>query len=135
MDENTVLKEQLTKEMIDAGARLTEELDKTGVPIQAALWFFDSEINEWRLLFASRQVSQTGLRPLFEGLQEALKKLGPQAEYVPSSDIRLVRIRDEPVRSLMVASPTGPGISRLRFKKSVANGHFIDDALIYRIAA
>src|SRR5437899_1327354 len=59
MDQNTILKEQLTKEMIEAGARLTEELDKTGPPIQAALCFFDSEINEWRLLFASHQVAQT----------------------------------------------------------------------------
>jgi hypothetical protein len=38
------------------------------------------------------------------------------------------------VRLLKAAVGTGPGISRIRFSKNVINGHFIDDALIYRAA-
>ncbi len=38
------------------------------------------------------------------------------------------------VRLLRVALKTGGGLSRIRFSKNVINGHFIDDALIYRVA-
>ena len=62
MVENTVIKEQLTPEMIDAGARLTQQLDESGLPIQVAMWFFMPEINEWRLLFASPEVLERGSR-------------------------------------------------------------------------
>ena len=33
MAENTVVKEQLTSDMIEAGARLTQKLDESGLPI------------------------------------------------------------------------------------------------------
>jgi hypothetical protein len=38
------------------------------------------------------------------------------------------------VRLLRVAARTAPGVNRIRFSKNVINGHFIDDALIYRVA-
>jgi hypothetical protein len=45
--------------MIDAGAELTKKLDESGLPVTAALWLFVSDLNEWRLMFASRRTSST----------------------------------------------------------------------------
>lgn len=133
MAENTVVKEQLTGEMIEAGAQLTAQLDELGLPIAAALWFFMPEINEWRLLFASAEVSAAGPRSVYKKIQEARQALGEKVEAVPFSAIGLLDANDQLVQLLRVALQTGGGVSRIRFSKNVINGHFIEDALIYRI--
>ena len=133
MAENTVVKEQLTQEMIEAGAKLTAMLDAMKLPIAAALWFFTPEINEWRLLFASPEVSVSGPREVYEKVEKARRALGEQVSAAPLSAIGLLDANDQLVQLLRVALQTGGGVSRIRFSKNVINGHFIEDALIYRI--
>ena len=135
MAENTVVKEQLTDEMIEAGAQLTQKLDYLGLPIPVAMWLFLFDINEWRLLFASPQLSAEGPREVYEKIEEARKALGAQAERLPLSVIGLMDTNHQLVQLLRIALRTGPGVSRVRFSKNVIDGHFIDDALIYRSAA
>lgn len=48
MAEITVVKDQLTGGMIEAGALLTAKLDEMGVPISLAMWFYLSDINDRR---------------------------------------------------------------------------------------
>jgi hypothetical protein len=135
MAENTLVKEQLTDEMIEAGAQLTQKLDEIGLPISVAMWFFLPDINEWRLLFASPQLSVEGPREVYKKIEDARKALGAKAERLPFSAIGLMDTNHQLVQLLRIALRTGPGISRVRFSKNVINGHFIDDALIYRSAA
>lgn len=135
MAEGTVVKEQLTGAMIDAGAELTKKLDESGLPVTAALWLFVSDLNEWRLLFASPEVGTKGPRDVYEKIQHAIGQLGDTASAVPLSVVGLLDADADLVRLLKVAvRTTGPGLSRIRFSKNVINGHFIDDALIYRAA-
>ena len=135
MAEGTVVKEQLTGAMIDAGAELTKKLDESGLPVTAALWLFVSDLNEWRLLFASPEVGTKGRRDVYEKIQHAIGQLGDTASAVPLSVVGLLDPDADLVRLLKVAvRTTGPGLSRIRFSKNVINGHFIDDALIYRAA-
>lgn len=126
-----MVKEQLTDEMIEAGARLTAQLDEAGVPIVAALWLFQPEINEWRLLFASPEVGTQGPRAVYAKVRQALDGAGDPR--LPLSNIGVTDTDDDLVR-LLKAIRTGPGIARIRFSKNVLEGHFIDDALIYRAA-
>src|SRR5437764_933855 len=55
-----IAKEQLTKEMIDAGERLVAKLDEIGFPVTAAFWLFDREINEWRFTLATPETDTAG---------------------------------------------------------------------------
>ena len=134
MAEGAMVKEQLTGSMIDAGAELTKKLDESGLPVTTALWLFVSEVNEWRLLFASPDVGAKGPRDVYEKIQQAINQLGEKASAVPLSVVGLLDANDDLVRLLKVAIRTGPGVNRIRFSKNVINGHFIDDALIYRAA-
>ena len=134
MAENTVVREQLTDGMIEAGAKLTSKLDEIGLPVTAALWLFVPDLNEWRLLFASPDVSSRGPRTVYEQISRGVDQLGAEASAVPLSIIGLLDADADLVRLLKVAIRTGPGVSRVRFSKNVINGHFIDDALIYRAA-
>ena len=129
-----VLKEQLTKEMIEAGTQLTAKLDEMGLPLVAALWLFSPEINEWRLVFATPEVSTAGPRTVYGKIHQARQALGEQDAALPLFGIDLLDANHELVRALRIAVRTGGGVSRIRFSKNVANGHYIEDALIYRIA-
>jgi hypothetical protein len=131
--ENTVVKEYLSPEMIEAGAQLIAKLDTMELPISAALWLFDDEINEWRLLIASPEVS-SGVGDIYEKIRAARAALGDKADAVPILTIDLVDPNQELVRAFRKEMPTGEGISRLRFTKRVVNRRYVDDALIYRIA-
>jgi len=134
MAENSVVKDQLTDAMVEAGAALTRKLDELGLPTIAALWLFMPEINEWRLLFASPEVAARGPRFVYERIGLAIEQLGEEASAAPFSSISLLDADAELVRLLRTAVHTGPAIGRTRFSKNAINGHFIDDALIYRVA-
>jgi hypothetical protein len=133
MAENTVVKEQLTEEMIEAGAQLTARLDEMGMHVAAAMWSFEPDVNEWRLLFASPDVSTAGPRSVYEKIEAARQALGEQAAAAPLSAIGLLDVEHPLVKLLRMAIRTGSGVPHIRFSKNVINGHFIDDALIYRI--
>jgi hypothetical protein len=117
-----MVKEQLTAEMIDAGAELTAKLDENGLPLTTALW-----------LFASPEVGIKG-REIYEKIDHAINQLGDKASAVPLSVVSLLDANTDLVRRLEVTLHTGPRVNRIRFSKNVADGHFIDDALIYRAA-
>lgn len=134
MAENTVVKEQLTDAMIQAGAEVTSKLDEIGLPVTAAFWFWTPDLNEWRLLFASEEVSTKGPRAVYEKIRQALDELGAKATAAPLSIIGVLEADAELVRLLKAAVRTAPGVGRIRFSKNVINGRFIDDALIYRAA-
>ena len=132
MAENTVLKEALTEEMIQAGAQLIRKLDEFGVPVATALWLLDTEINEWRLLLASPLVAREGRLVLYETIHRAEAQLGERPAAVLFSAISLARDDDDLIKRLRATVHTGADIERIRFHKNVADGHFIEDALIYR---
>ena len=134
MAENTVVKDQLTEAMIDAGAEVTRKLDETGLRSSAALWLFLPENNEWRLFIALPEVSSQGPRRIYENVRVILEDLGDKASAAPLSVIGLIDPDDELIRLLRIAIRTGPEINRIRFSKNAINGHFIEDALIYRVA-
>ena len=134
MAENTVVKDQLTDAMVEAGAELTRKLGEAGLLIDAALWLFVPEINEWRLMFASPEVSAQGSRKVYAQIRDALEQLGDKASASPLSVIGLLDQNAELVKDLKITLHTGSEIGRVRFSKNVMNGHFIEDALIYRVA-
>lgn len=133
MAENTVVKDQLTEAMINAGAEVTRKLDETGLRSCAALWLFLTENNEWRLFIALPEVSSQGPRQIYEHIRVILEDLGDKASAAPLSVIGLLDPDDELIRLLRIAIRTGPEINRIRFSKNAINGHFIEDALIYRV--
>ena len=134
MAENTVVKEQLTSAMVEAGAELTQKLDEMGLPLTAALWLFEPEVNEWRLVFASPDVAAKGPREVYDRIRQAIDQLKDKAGAAPLSAIALMDADADLVRLLRIALTTGSGINRIRFSKNAIKGHFIDDALIYRVA-
>src|SRR6266550_4760732 len=95
-----VVKESLSERMISAGAELTRRLDEAGFVVAAALWFYDPESNDWRLIIASPGVHTKGLKTFYKEVQSVLRTM-PEDEYAISlKDISVVDLSD-PLISLL----------------------------------
>jgi len=132
MAEETLVKEALTDQMILAGAELTKNLDRAGWPVVASLWLFEPENNQWRLVLASPAVDQEGPRESYRRVSDAL---GEGAASIPLASVSVVSSDDPLVRVFRSAYRTGREIEGRRVFRSAINGHFVDDAYVYRILA
>lgn len=127
-------KTSLVEPDIAGGARLVEALDRDGLEVKAAFWFFIPELSVWRLFLASPIVVEQGRRAAYERVQEVLRQLSAAGVEAPSLDeISAVPPDNGIVRLLSSAVHTGPGISEIRFTSNTINGVFIEDAVIYRV--
>jgi hypothetical protein len=118
--------------MQTAGEAVVRELDRRKVIAKAALWFYVPEQSDWRLLIATPEVRTVGPRKLYKTLQQVLSKT---ESSVKLSSVALLDSKDPLITLLSKAIGTGEGIKGLRFSRNTIDGHFIEDAFIYRMAA
>jgi hypothetical protein len=109
-------------------------LDEAGVPLSVAFWLFDTEIFEWRLVFATEDVDTRGRLHVYRTIRRVLDRMGDRAQAVPFSSVTLRSPRDPLVQGLISTTPIAPGGKPLRFSRNYADGKFVNDALIYRAA-
>jgi hypothetical protein len=114
---------------IELGKRVTKELDASGIPVKASLWFYAPEASEWRLIVATPFVDQKGPQKTYSVIQKALKNID-----LPLRKISAVSPNDPLIRLLRAALRTGPGISGIRFTHNTINNVFVEDAYIYRLS-
>ena len=134
MVEDTVIKEPLTADMVAAGEELTCKLEEMGVALTAAIWFYDSEVNEWFLKYLSPETELHGSRELYGKIREARQQI-PHNFAIPLTGVRMLRPNDNLVRALREGMKQA-GLKNIpyRFKKSAYSGHYMDDVLVYRVA-
>ncbi len=134
MAQDSVVKEPLTEAMIRAGAELTRKLDELRWPVFASLWLYLSEGNQWKLVLASPLVASDGPKKSYETIQDALTKTPAAEGAVKLSEIGVTDLKNPLIALLRVAISTGPVIGGVRFTRNVINGHFIEDAYVYRMS-
>jgi hypothetical protein len=121
----------LTKEMIDEGASLLKRLDAEKAKITAAFWFYLENSDTWTLIIASPMVQSQGPKELYGQIQKLLSN----GSALSLRDISVLPSDDPIPKLLSAAVKTGANdISGIRFSRNTINGHFIEDAYIYRLA-
>jgi hypothetical protein len=133
MAEETVVKEMLTQEMVQAGAELTRRLDEAHLEVRASLWLYMPDKNLWRLIVASPAVRHDGPKKVYQQIQTILSKMSDKTWKIPLHDISVVEDSDPLIASLCTSIGTKDGISGRRFSRDTINGHFIEDAYIYKM--
>lgn len=125
-------KTTLVKDDISEGKKLIKCLDDTDFKVNSALWFYDSDLNEWRLVLASEYLNKHGLKGAYSFVQNELEKIS--LTDIALNNIAIVNSNDELIKLMRVMIRTGDkDISDIRFRQNVINGKMIEDALIYRI--
>ena len=133
MAEETMVKETLTKEMIQAGADLVRRLNEAHLEVNASLWLYIPDANLWRLVIASPAVKDEGPKRVYQKIQSVLSQAPDDAYKITLSDISVIENTDPLVTLFRTAVKTGIDISGLRFSRNTINGHFIEDAYLYRV--
>jgi hypothetical protein len=129
MAEEILVKEYLSPEMISAGRLLLTRLDETNWRPTSAFWLFDLERNRWELVLSSPDVEKSGSRPGYETISRILA--ADESLGLSLSDISIQSPRKKIMQALplAVSVKSGPGV---RLSRSAINGHYIEDAFIYR---
>ena len=125
-------KTTLVEKYIDDGKVLLEAIDKEEHKIDAALWFFNSEHERWRLVIASPYVKKEGPKKMYQHIQKILKKLNKKVD-ISLEDIQVMKPNEKLINSIRSVIRTGPGIKNIRFSNNVINNELIEDAYIYRM--
>jgi len=122
----------LDDELIKSGKELLKQLDTANVFVDAALWFYFSDIENWKLILSLPDLIKQGPKVAYKEVQKALIALGENLAL--SLDDIAISKPDVPLLQLLkVAIRTGPDISHIRLSKNVINGQLIEDAYIYRL--
>ncbi|MCU0831577.1 MAG: hypothetical protein MUC58_08700, partial [Rhizobiaceae bacterium] len=105
--------------------------------VVAALWFYYGEVDRWRLIVA------------FDGLKSDLENKYKLAAdiihhvniektiYYPILDLSRVRIvhKSDPLIQGLNQIIQYTGVGKMAFSANLVNGIYVEDALIYRMAA
>ena len=121
----------LVEDLIDAGAKLVEELRQRSFDVTAAFWLKASEDGKWYFYVVSPVVDA-------EGLTKAYRKLHPLAQTMQSSWINPLQIKligpTNPIARdvLAIHSRTpGPGVSPIRWGGKKLGNVSVDEAYLY----
>jgi hypothetical protein len=125
-------KETLVNEYIEETIELLNELDNNGFPIEAALWYYLSESEEWQFLIATKLVDEVGKKAVYQKLFDLINSKNI-LKSTPLRKITVISPQDPLIAILRLAIVTGPQLSKIRFQNNFINNVFIEDALIYRL--
>ena|ERR1043165_10100874 len=130
MAEEILVKEYLTKEMIEAGEKLLRRLSASDFEVVAAFWLYYAEPEEWRLTLAWPLVDKEGPRKGYTKIREVLEQAGDKIPGLDLLNITVVSPNKEIVRALASAKDLS-ALQGKRFPRSGFGGVYVDDIYIY----
>jgi hypothetical protein len=95
-----VVKADLTPQMLDAGRRLLELLDRRKFPARACFWFYFPEAGRWRFVVASPEVRVHGPRAAYRKIQTVARAIPDAAEVFGPGDVTVVKDNDPLARKI-----------------------------------
>ena len=128
-----LVKESLSEQMISAGSDLIRRLDEAGLKVSGALWFYETDSNDWRLIIVSPDVRAKGVKTVYEEVQSVVRATPDDQSIISLKDISVVDPDDPLISLLKIAIKTDDGLSRIRFSRNMINGTLIEDSYIYRL--
>lgn len=134
MVEDILVKEILTEDMLQTGGALIQGLHEAGLKVTTACWLYVPEANRWRLIIASPEVGTRGPKSVYQKVQAVLVRLSPERPKVALQEISVVEETNPLMLSLHRLQKIGHEIAGTRCSQTTIDGHFIEDAYIYRVA-
>ena len=133
MAQEILVSESLTMDMISVGESLLKKLDKTGANVAATFWLFIPEEKSWKLFFTSELVKSEGPKKYYKKIVDVLKTFNEVENTISLNSIGVTDNSDKTALLLSSEFYTGQDLLKKRISRETINGHFIEDAYIYRI--
>jgi len=122
----------LSEGQVEAGQALLNRLDDDGVRVDAALWFYFPEKENWKLVLSLPDAIRLGPKAAYKEVQRVLSG-AKDPVGLDLADVAVARPNSDILNRFRGAVRVGPGKSAIRFSKCVFNGLFVEDALVYRL--
>jgi hypothetical protein len=123
----------LVSDDIEAGLELVRILDEKNFPVTAAAWIYFPDVEEWRLVIRTPEAAKN-LQQAYLDVARAMDAKGNLRTRLDLARVKLVPPTDRMLQALGSVIKAS-GLGSIRFRRNVINGIYIDDALIYRLAA
>ncbi len=127
-----MVKNQLSKELIEKGKALVGKLDDSGVKVDAALWLYFAELEGWKLVLLMPDLIRKGPKRAYRTVQAALSQMDLNGT-ISLVDISVAKPNTAVLSQLRKAIRTAKDMSGIRFTNNVVQGVLIEDAYIYRL--
>lgn len=131
MAEEILVKEPLTKEMVEAGQELLNRIEQAGDPnLVAAFWRYKAEGNNWQLVLVSPQAESNGVISVLGKVRSLI--YGPPGK-IPGIDLLDITVigSHERIASGLAERNRKYNLSGQRLSNYYVNGIFIDDGYMY----
>lgn len=131
-----MVKTTLVERDFKDGGLLIEEMDKAHLHVHSALWIYNSEEDNWRLVIASTIPEFASPKKAYSHIQHILDKMSKSGVDLGFSleSITVVTPQHPLIQLLGSTVKTSPNsINGIRFSRNTINNNYIEDAYIYRI--
>ena len=125
--------ESLSKNMIAMGDAVLRRLDRSGFRVPVALWLYKSGPVGWHFVIASASVGRLGPLWAYRKIGAAIRSIESSSEVFTVHNVTATTNTDPLIVTLRKAQTTGPRMDGVRLTQQAVNGHFIEDAYIYRV--
>lgn len=123
----------LSESKITAGQDLLKALDRKGVRVDAALWYFFAEKESWKLVLLLPKLIAKGPRATYREIQNVLGSADPPIA-LDLLEVTAARPESEPITAFQgIVGTSADSIGQARFTQCVFNRQFVEDALVYRM--
>lgn len=130
MPEEILVKEALSRERIEAGRRLIEASESKQLSITAAFWLFETDTGRWKLHLVT-PLRENGPHPAYQALYPIWLGCGFDEGDLAFQDIR-ANAPSDPLATALTRAVSIKGKPGVRFSRNTVDGHYIEDAYIYK---
>src|SRR5215467_4274748 len=119
----------LTESDLSFGKKISEQLKRAQFPFKGALWLYDEQADDWRLIVGSDLVDSEGPRSTYLKLASAISN-------VSGSDFQKMRITVVSPESTLFAAlrsvfAHAADVEGARLQNTTVNGVLVADAYLY----
>ena len=114
------------------GSEILEALDQAKVKVNAALWMFLSEFEDWRLVVSSPQFDTADPRDAYRLLHDSVSRAEIAPKKTPA--IIILPTSDPFVRELRRIFGKTKSVEGMRLGGQMIGDRFVRDAYVYRIS-
>jgi hypothetical protein len=125
----------LVSDAIHSGRTLLRWFDSNGLRIDAALWLYDVESEEWRFTLSSESLQRMGPKAAYSAVLQ-LFDANPhwdQDSFIIWRNIAVIPLTHPLIKALRATFPKGSNDQGIRLFKTVIDRVYVEDAYIYRL--
>jgi|688.fasta_scaffold318048_3 hypothetical protein len=116
----------LVEKDIEQGRKFLELLDRAGISVKGAVWIYQADNERWRLFIFTDEARH--------GSKDLLLKAIDAGADIDLSSVQF-DTTENPLFKGLKQFVRVEGVSQVRMQKNIFGGVYVEDAVIYRLAA